>query len=72
MRLAQLHLSKTLIAAGGAALSTESHKRAKYLKLSVAHIFAPVAVETLGAWGRDACQLVSELGRRDCSGFWGA
>ena len=30
----------------------------------MAHIFAPVAVETLGAWGPDAFQLVFELGRR--------
>ena len=73
MPLVRFHLSKytgsvapieNFSSGWGAALSAESHKKAKYLKLSVAHNFTPMAVETLGAWGHDASQLVFKLVKR--------
>ena len=50
------------MAAGSAAQSAEAGKRLKYAGLGMGYTFYQVAIETLGAWGRDAQQLVSELG----------
>ena len=36
----------------------------KYAGLGTGYSFYPIAIETLGAWGKDAQQLVSELGGR--------
>ena len=49
---------------GSAAQAAEASKRLKYAGLGSAYIFYPVAIETLGAWGKDAQGLVSELGKR--------
>ena len=39
-------------------------KRKKYSALSRAYIFTPIAVETLGPWGPEALDFVTDLGRR--------
>ena len=46
------------------ALEAEARKVAKYSELGIANIFIPIAVETLGVWGPQAWDFVSELGRR--------
>lgn len=64
--LAQSHVAQTAVGAGAAALKAEQGKRVKYARLvsSNAHAFAPVAIETLGAWGPSATQLCRDLGAR--------
>jgi len=62
--LAPSHLLKTCIAAGAVAPLAGYHKKTKYTELLIAQTSTPVAIETLGTWGRDATLLVSELGRR--------
>ena len=42
----------------------KASKRLKYAGLGPGYSFHPVAIETLGAWGKDAQGLVSELGGR--------
>jgi len=49
---------------GAAASLAESHNRTKYTKLSIAHTFTSVAIQTFGSWGSDDSLLVSELDRR--------
>ena len=62
--LAPSHLHKCLVFAGAAASEAEDHKTLKYSDFLYSHRFLPVAVETLGAWGLGATELVTELGRR--------
>ena len=49
---------------GSAAQAAEASKRLKYAGLGSGYSFYTVAIETLGAWGKDAQGLVSELGGR--------
>ena len=42
----------------------ETKKQAKYASPSVAHEFVPVAIETLGTWGKLGLAFVNEVGRR--------
>ena len=49
---------------GSAAQAAEASKRLKYSGPGSGYSFYPVAIETLGAWGKDAQGLVSELGGR--------
>ena len=62
--LAPSHLAQTSLAAGSAAQAAEAAKRLKYAGLGTGYSFHPVAIETLGAYGKDASDLVSELGGR--------
>ena len=62
--LAPSHLAQTSLAVGSAAQAAEASKRVKYAGLGPGYSFYPVAIETLGAWGKDAQGLVSELGGR--------
>ena len=62
--LAPSHLAKTSLAVGSAAQAAEANKRVKYAGLGSGYTFYPVAIETLGAWGKEAQGLVSELGGR--------
>ena len=62
--LAPSHLAQTSLAVGSAAQAAEASKRLKYAGLGSGYSFYPVAIETLGAWGKDAQGLVSELGGR--------
>jgi hypothetical protein len=51
--LAPSHLNRSSTAAGSAAVTAEVNKQTKYSELvkSGDYDFAPVAIETLGAWG---------------------
>jgi len=62
--MAPSHINKSSLAAGSAASEAEARKSEKYSELSVAHTFVPIAVETFGAWGPEATNFLSELGRR--------
>ena len=50
--------------AGVVAEEVERRKKAKYSHLERSHCFIPVAVETLGVFGLEACCLVKHLGYR--------
>ncbi len=62
--LAPSHLAQTSLAVGSAAETAEAGKRLKYAGLGAGFHFYPVAIETMGAWGKEAQGLVSELGGR--------
>jgi hypothetical protein len=62
--LATSHISVTCQDAGAAADRAEERKRNKYAALTQHYLFAPVAIETLGAWGSGAMEFLGELGRR--------
>jgi len=46
---------------GVATSAAESPKEKKYAAFSPAHIFAQVAIETLGVWGPGASDLISTI-----------
>ena len=50
--------------AGAVADEAEHHKKLKYSNLDSTHLFTPVAIETLGAMGKEALSFLKELGRR--------
>jgi len=52
--LAPSHFSKTMFQGGAAASMGEARKCLKYEDIGLTHIFIPVAVETMGAWGPEA------------------
>ena len=39
-------------------------KTTKHAAIAVSHTFIPIAFETLGAWGKQALQIVTQLSRR--------
>ena len=62
--LAVAHLPITSRQPGAAAENASDRKEVKYAELARAHIFMPVAFETLGPIGVKATDFLSELGRR--------
>jgi hypothetical protein len=64
--LAPSHLNRSSTAAGSVAVLAEERKRTKYSQLvnSGLHIFVPIAIETLGAWGPAAQEICAEIGGR--------
>ena len=53
------------MAAESAAVLAETNKCTKYAALSESdYIFAPIAIETLGAWGPAAVSVCAEVGGR--------
>jgi len=62
--LAPSHISKIMFQVGAAASMAEARKCLKYEDIGHTHIFIPVAVETMGAWGPEARDLIVALGRR--------
>ena len=58
------HLSGTSVTAGAAARTAETNKRTKYQNLIDTVEFVPVAAETMGSWGPEGYELITELGRR--------
>jgi hypothetical protein len=62
--LAPSHLNTAVNGPGLVANEAEKSKRAKYSCLTSTFCFVPVAVETMGALGEEAEELVYELGRR--------
>ena len=55
---AESHISNTAREAGAAANRASASKTAKYIALSVSHIFVPVVVKTAGTWDESAIELV--------------
>ena len=51
---------------GSATTKAEKAKYLKYEALSASNHFIPVAIETMGTYGRHAWDFVRELGRRWC------
>ena len=62
--LAASHVHATSIKSGAAAEKAEAAKLTKYADIARTHIVVPQAFETLGSWGKQASDFVSELGRR--------
>jgi hypothetical protein len=62
--MASSYINSTSHSAGAAANSRELAKRRKYSGLSRLYIFVPFGVETMGPFGGEALELVSDLGRR--------
>ena len=64
--LAPSHLDQSSLATGSAASAAESRKRSKYTELSSSgnFTFAPIAIETLGAWGPCALEICADIGGR--------
>ena len=58
------HLSVSAVQAGSAAAKAAIAKSQECSILATTHIFVPLAFETLGAWGREALDFVSDLGHR--------
>jgi hypothetical protein len=62
--LAPSYVQRSASEPGAAAALAEIKKSAKYSALAVAHEFVPLAIETLGTWGKEGLGFVNELGRR--------
>ena len=62
--LAASHLAESAVRAGSAAAKAEVANITKYAEIAITHAFVPLAFESLGAWGVQCQQFVSELGRR--------
>ena len=67
--LAPSHLRQSSLAAGSAAVKAEALKNIKYAELASSgdFIFAPIAIETLDAWGPSALSLCAEIGGRSAN-----
>ena len=65
--LANSHRALALSEAGAVADDAEYRKKLKYNHLDSTHAFIPVAVETLGAFGREAQSFFREVARRSAS-----
>jgi hypothetical protein len=62
--LAPSHLNIAINGPGVVACEAEDKKRVKYASLTSSFCFVPVAVETMGALGDGAVELIYDLGRR--------
>lgn len=62
--LCKSHVPVTSISAGAAASKAEKKKRTTYKDLPEQYRFCPFAVETTGVFGKEASDLVKDLGRR--------
>ena len=62
--LAPSHSSLAVREAGAVAADAEYKKCQKYIHLASSHSFVPVAVETLGVFGKEACQFFKEVAHR--------
>ena len=58
------YLQLTSKAAGKAAEKAERKKIQKYQELANKYIVMPVALETLGAWGKNSLKFIQEIGER--------
>ena len=58
------HLQSSSSQAGSAAATAELTKRQKYADIINSVEFVPVAIETSGVWGKEAWDLVADVGRR--------
>ena len=62
--LAWSHINATALEAGKAAEQAERKKLAKYDYLTSNYIFVPIAVETMGSWGKLGLKFIKDLGSR--------
>ena len=62
--LAWSHINSTSKEAGQAAGQAEKKKLAKYEYLTNSYILMPIAVETLGSWGKMGLKFIKDLGSR--------
>ena len=62
--LAPSHLQLAVREAGAVADQAERKKKDKYAELAATHHFVPVAIETMGVFGKEAEAFFIELGRR--------
>ena len=61
---AGVHMNRSAMEAGIAANNAEERKRHKYAALAEAHQFEPVAVETMGVYGKSTGVIIKAIGRR--------
>jgi hypothetical protein len=61
---ADSHVQASSTRAGSAAEAAEASKQLKYADISAGVDFIPVALETSGTWGKQAIELVNDIGRR--------
>ena len=61
---AGVHLNRSAMEAGIAANNAEERKRHKYAALAEAHQFEPIAVETMGVYGKSTGVIIRAIGRR--------
>ena len=57
------YLQLAIREAGAVVDQAERKKKAKYAELAATHYFVPVAIETLGVFGKEAQAFLIELGR---------
>ena len=62
--LAPSHLRLAVREAGAVAYDAELRKTQKYSNLTSSHYFVPLAVESLGVFGKEARSFLKELGQR--------
>ena len=62
--LAQSHRARAERGPGVVANFAEDQKCCKYASLTPSYIFAPVCIESLGAWGDNAKAFIRKIGRR--------
>ena len=68
--LADSYVDGSSRSAGAAPELAETKKSGKYSKLGPHHIFAPIAFETFGTWGKEADCTITAIGKKvaNCSG----
>ena len=64
--LADTYVSTNSKTSRKAAERAEKSKMILYEKLTKDYIFTPIAIETLGSWGKQGHELVKEIGRKIC------
>lgn len=62
--VAASHIASASTRACAPCEGAENKKRSKYSSLSNVYDFNPVAVETMGPWGPNACVFINEIGKR--------
>ena len=62
--MAASHLNSTERVAGGAAVSAEATKFAKYADLNKSYDLVPIAIETFGSWGQHWWELIAWVGSK--------
>ena len=62
--LAWSHVNSTAKEAGKASEQAEKKKMSKYEYLTPGYILIPIAVETLGSWGKMGLKFIKDLGSR--------
>ena len=62
--VADSYVARSSWNAGAASELAEAKKTAKYTGLGPHHIFAPVAFETFGTWGKEADGIIAANGKK--------